>query len=211
MNVLEEPVSPTAVRLETSATCQLQCPLCYTEAMGRSVIGKGVLSLENFCLFIDRNPRIRRIELANAGEALLNDRLPEMLAYAYQHGVTTRLNQGVNLNHASEAVLEALVKYQTEVLRVSIDGISQEVYEKYRVGGNLGKVLKNIRAINAWKKIYRSKKPRLIWQFIVFGHNEHQLEGARLIAKMLDMEFQVRLNRESSFSKIKNDSSLREL
>jgi MoaA/NifB/PqqE/SkfB family radical SAM enzyme len=167
------------------------------------------MHLEDFQHFIDRNPRIRRLELANLGEALLNKHLPEMLAYAHERGVTTRLNQGVNLNHASEKVLEALVKCGTEVIRVSIDGISQTSYEQYRVGGRLERVLTHIRKINDWKAHYRSERPRLILQFIVFSHNEHELQGAELLARMLKMDFQARLNRRPQVFPIKDVESLR--
>lgn len=205
-----KPVLPTAARLETAAICQLECPLCPTEMDGRSVIGKGVLRLDNFRRFLDRNPRIRQLELANAGEALLNKHLPEMLAYGHERGVTTRLNQGVNLNDASETVLEALVKYRTEVVRVSIDGVSQAAYEKYRVGGQLKRVLRNIQTINGWKAFYRTDTPHLILQFIVFGHNEAELARAEALARMLRMEFQPRLNRLPEVYPVQDAARLRD-
>ena len=45
------------------------------------------------------------------------------------------MDDGVNLNHASGDALEALVAYQVVRLRVSIDGVTQETYQRYRVGG----------------------------------------------------------------------------
>lgn len=39
----------------------------------------------------------------------------------------------------------------------------------------------NVRKINAFKHQYNSQQPRLNWQFVIFGHNEHEInvvEGA---------------------------------
>jgi hypothetical protein len=204
------PVRPTSARLDTATICQLQCPLCPTEVDGRAVIGKGVMRFEDFQRFVARNPQLRRLELGNSGEALLNKQLPEMLAYAHSRGVRTRLNQGVNLNAASDTLLETLVRSQTEVVRVSIDGITQGSYEKYRAGGDLSSVIGHIKAINRWKRHYRSEYPHLIFQFIVFGHNEEELPKARLLARMLNMEFQVRLNRHPEVFALGNAERLRE-
>ena len=79
-------------------------------------------------------------------------------------------------------------------VRCAIDGVTQETYQKYRVGGDLNKVIRNIHKINALKERYRSSTPDLILQFVLFGHNRHELEKAALLAKMLKMDFFPRLN-----------------
>ena len=56
-----------------------------------------------------------------------------------------------------------------------IDG-SDEVSEIYREGSNFKKVQQNFRAFN-------QAGGKSNWQFIVFEHNEHQLETARELAK----------------------------
>jgi MoaA/NifB/PqqE/SkfB family radical SAM enzyme len=108
--------------------------------------------------------------------------------------VITGIGGGTNLNHVSDEALESLVLCQTARVRCSIDGVTQETYQKYRVGGDLHKVIRNIQRINALKEQYRSSKPHLIFQFIVFGHNHHEIERAALMARMLKMEFFLRLN-----------------
>jgi MoaA/NifB/PqqE/SkfB family radical SAM enzyme len=61
-------------------------------------------------------------------------------------------DNGVNLNAAKEDVLEGLVKCNFRRITCSIDGASSETYKVYRVGGNLDKVLENIKKINCYKK-----------------------------------------------------------
>ena len=51
----------------------------------------------------------------------------------------------------------------------------------------------NLRRLNAFRKQYRSHRPRMRWQFIAFGHNEHEIPAARRLAKELGMSFHVKL------------------
>jgi hypothetical protein len=188
-------VSPREARLDVSSLCQLECVLCpVRHRKGRSFIGRGVMAVGEFARFIEHNPQVRVIELGNSGEVFLNPDLPELLRVAAEKGVATRIAEGVNLNEASSEALEALVKYQVLALRVAMDGVTQETYAKYRVGGELKKVLANVRRINEYMKKHGSDRPRLILQFIPFGHNEHELDKAVILARIMGMELDIRLN-----------------
>jgi MoaA/NifB/PqqE/SkfB family radical SAM enzyme len=134
------------------------------------------------------------VELGSKGEAFLNEELPGILEYAFRKNIMTTLAHGVNLNDVSDEALEALVRFKTYRIRVSIDGATQETYRKYRVGGDLKRVFENIRKINALKKKHKSVKPYLRFQFIVFGHNEHEIPQAALLARMLNMDVHFKLN-----------------
>ncbi len=188
-------VNPTALSVEVCSDCQLRCPLC-PNVRGEIIetIGRGYLQFEHFQRLINRNPQICRVELGNFGEVFLNNDLHRILAHAYTRQVTTTIDVGANLNHASEEALEALVKYRTAVVRCAIDGITQATYSRYRVGGDLMKVLRNIQKINWFKEQYQSSMPHLIFQFVVFGHNEHEIERAIMLSRMLKMEIYFKLN-----------------
>ena len=102
-----------------------------------------------------------------------------MLRFAFERKVVTHADNGANLNFVSEEALEALVKYPLRSITCSIDGASPETYEKYRVRGNFDKVIANIRRINEYKRQYKSGFAMLNWQFIIFGHNEHEIGAVR--------------------------------
>src|SRR5947208_2874852 len=70
-----------------------------------------------------------------------------------------------------------------------MDSASQETYELYRIRGKFDNVIANIKKINHFKQLYCTKVPLLRWQFVVFGHNEHELPAARRVAEELGMEF----------------------
>jgi MoaA/NifB/PqqE/SkfB family radical SAM enzyme len=188
--------SPVQIRLETSSYCNLRCPLCATTTgdVHRLAVGGGFLRFEDFRKLLDHHPGLERIELSNCGEIFLNPALLRMLELAHQRGV--KLTADVNLNKVRPEVLEGLVKYQFRKLVCSIDGASEETYSIYRVRGKFANVIDNIRKLNELKQRYRSPFPELLWKFIVFGHNEHELPVAREMARELDMEFYPQLNYE---------------
>lgn len=162
-------------------------------------IGAGYLSASNFDGFLAANAYIRHVELSNWGEVFLNPELLDILHVARHHDVTLGAASGVNLNHLDAPVAEALVTTRFEVLQVAIDGADNEAYIKYRAAGNLERVLDNLKLINSFKARYGSRYPRLIWQFIPFGHNEHQLADARRMASKLGMEFRIKLSWEGLY------------
>jgi MoaA/NifB/PqqE/SkfB family radical SAM enzyme len=157
------------------------------------------LKSAEFEKFLKANSYIKRLELSNWGEAFLNPELLQMFECADRLGVELAIWNGANLNTAKLDVLEGLVKYKVAAVSVSIDGATQETYEKYRVNGNLENVLANIRTINRFKAQYDSKLPELLWQFVIFGHNEHEVERAREMALELDMNFVPKLNWEDMY------------
>ncbi|HKX10703.1 MAG TPA: hypothetical protein VJN67_21055 [Stellaceae bacterium] len=205
-------VDPTAIRLEAASHCQLRCPSCPTTSGAiRPAIGSGFLRASDFERLLDRNPQVRAVELSNYGEIFLNPELPEILRIGHQRDIKLTAQNGVNLNAISEGVLEDLVRYRLHSLTCSIDGATSESYARYRVRGDLAKVLEHIRAINALKRRHRSPYPLLRWQFVVFGHNEHEIPAARRMAGELKMDFTPKLTWDDDFSPIRDrDFVLRE-
>jgi MoaA/NifB/PqqE/SkfB family radical SAM enzyme len=183
----------------------LKCPLCTntTKEIG-SVIGFGYLKYHDFKELLDNSPFIKTIELSNFGEIFLNPDLYQIIKLSYERKINLLAESGVNLNTISDEMCKALVEYKFKRICCSIDGATDETYKKYRVKGDLSKVIQNIKTINEYKKKYSSKYPQLIWQFILFGHNEHEIPQAQKLARELDMEFMPKLSWDSEFSPIQN-------
>ncbi len=196
---------PSKIRLEASSICQLRCPSCSTASKAnRPVVGSGFLKLSDFKKVLDENTWLREVELSNYGEIFLNPDLLEIIKCAYERGVILRADNGVNLNNVKESVLEGLVKYQFRSMTCSIDGASNETYQLYRVKGDFGAVIENVRKINRFKQQHRSDYPQLTWQFVVFGHNEHEIPTAKQLASDLGMKFCLKLSWDAGFSPIRD-------
>jgi mannose-6-phosphate isomerase-like protein (cupin superfamily) len=172
-------------------------------------VGTGFLKLSDFKELLRKNPRLRNIELSNYGELLLNPDLLNILQYAYEHGVALRADSGVNFNTANDELLDGLVKYRFRSMTCSIDGASEETYRRYRVNGSFSTVIENLRRLNAAKARHQSDFPELTWQFVAFGHNEHEISQARELAAALDMKFRMKLSWDPDFSPVADEELLR--
>lgn len=202
----------SSVRIDASTVCQLKCPLCprFTGETA-PVLGAGFLRFADFKTFLDHNPFIRNIEMGNFGEIFLNPELVDILRLAHERQVVIEFDEGVNLNDATDEALEAVVRYQVSVIRCAIDGATQPTYEIYRAGGQLKKVFANIQKINRCKQKYQSKLPRLIYQYVIFGHNEHEINHAKILARILRMKLSFKLNFRPDAMSIQHPDLVRSL
>jgi len=196
-----------SILLESSGNCQLKCPSCSIGrwSNARKFIGKGYLKFEDFKKFVDKNSSIKNIELSNWGEVFLNPELKDIIKYSYDKKINLIARNGVNLNNTNKEVLEYLVKYKFRYITISIDGATNNIYRVYRRGGDLNRVIENIKTINFYKKRYNSEFPILSWQFIIMGHNEYELPIARKKAKELNMIFLPKLSAFPSIFPIKDE------
>jgi MoaA/NifB/PqqE/SkfB family radical SAM enzyme len=203
-------IEPRQIRVEASSFCQLRCPSCPTTTRHiHPAVGSGFLKFEDFRKLLDTAPALERVELSNYGEIFLNPQLLRILEYAHQKGIAITIHNGANLNNVREEVLEGLAKYGVRAMTCSIDGATPESYRKYRVGGDFDAVIRNIEIINSYKRRHQTDLPHLKWQFIVFGHNEHEIPMAREMAQKLGMEFHTKLTWDAKFSPIRDAELVR--
>jgi radical SAM protein with 4Fe4S-binding SPASM domain len=191
---------PKLITVEPTNHCDLKCPLCPT-GVGDKSVEYGLFKLEKYKKVIDVFGKwAQTIQLFSWGEPTLNKSFVEMVRYASQDPYKIRSSTCVNLNNVTDEQIKGLVTSNLDMLTLSIDGITQEVYEKYRVGGNLETVFNNLKKLIAAKKLYKSKT-KIQWAFLVFKHNEHQLEEAK---KMAD-DFGIHLEIKAARPHIKKD------
>ncbi len=157
-------------------------------------VGKGYLTFENFKKFVDNTPYIKLIDLANNGEIFLNPDLEKIIKYAKEKQVQLEARGGVNFNTVSEDIMELMVKYKFKHLTIAIDGASPETYEAYRVNGKFDKVIDNIKRLNAIKKKFHSRYPKLLWQYVIMEENKHEIGLAKKFAKELNMRIKFKLD-----------------
>lgn len=174
---------PYWLTLDPTNFCQLRCPFCPTGAE-RKVRAKAILRFEDYKKLIDElGPTLLHIDFMNWGEPLLHREIFEMVAYAKKFGIDTHIS--TNLNEFNEAMAEKMVLSGLDAVTLSIDGLTQETYAKYRVRGDYDKVIGNLKTLVRKKKELGRRHPYVIWQFLVFKHNEHEVERARAFGKEL--------------------------
>jgi MoaA/NifB/PqqE/SkfB family radical SAM enzyme len=160
--------------------CNLRCPLCPT-GNGTLDRSKGMLKFKDYEVILEKiAPYAVEVSLHNWGEPLLNKQIFEIINATSERGIAT--NMSSNLSIEKDDLGQQLVESGLEYLIVSLDGVTQDVYEQYRVRGEIDLVFHNLRSIIEAKKRLKSKTPKIEWQFLVFKHNEHQMETAQAMA-----------------------------
>lgn len=163
---------PEIFVIETVLGCNLRCREC-SWGSGQIKRSAGLMSFEKYKIIADKiRPFASYVYLMVWGEPLLNKDIFKIIKYTSNFAKTNISTNGqlVNEKNAKELILSSLTD-----LIVSIDGATQKTYEKYRVGGNLDKALHALKLLNKIN-IENGNPVNIIPQFIVFDHNEHEIE-----------------------------------
>jgi radical SAM protein with 4Fe4S-binding SPASM domain len=120
------------------------------------------------------------------GEPYLNPAFLDMVKYASGRKIYTATS--TNAHYLNDQNSRRTVESGLDRLIISIDGTTQEVYQQYRVGGQLDKVLEGARNIVKWKKELKSKTPFIVFQFLVVKPNEHQISSVKELAKEIGVD-----------------------
>jgi radical SAM protein with 4Fe4S-binding SPASM domain len=171
---------PAFASLELSARCNLRCPQCD--------VGNLLTNRKNNSLHYDEYRNIMDeigTTLLDAifyfqGEPLLNKNFADYISYAKQYNIYTITSTNAQL--IDKNLAKSIVASGLDRIIISVDGTTQEVYEKYRRGGSLQKVVDAFKYINEAKKELNTKTPCIEAQFIVFKFNQHQIEDFKLLA-----------------------------
>lgn len=177
---------PVSVSFEPTTSCNLRCPECPSglRAFTRPT---GMLKKDFFSETINQlYKELFYLVFYFQGEPYLNPDFLDMVKQASSKKIYTATS--TNAHYLNEENARRTIESGLDRLIISIDGITQEVYEQYRIGGNLDKVLEGTRNIVKWKKKLKSKTPFIIFQFLVVKPNEHQLEGIKKLAAEMKVD-----------------------
>jgi len=177
---------PMVMEIEPTTSCNLRCPQCPS-GLREFSRNTGMLDLTLYKKIIDEiHPELVYLILYFQGEPFLNKQFLEFVKYAAAKNIYTATSS--NAHYFTDEMARATVESGLDRLIVSLDGITQDTYEKYRIGGNLEKVLEGTKRLVYWKKKLGSKTPHIIWQFIAFKHNEHQIPELEKKAKEIGVD-----------------------
>jgi radical SAM protein with 4Fe4S-binding SPASM domain len=177
---------PSSISFEPTTSCNLRCPECPSGLRSFSR-PTGMLEPAFFRKSLDElSPDLLYLVFYFQGEPFLNRRFLEMVRYASQKNIYTATS--TNAHYFDDETARKTIESGLDRLIISIDGTSQEVYEQYRVGGNLEKVIEGTRRILHWRKTLKSKTPYVVFQFLVVRPNEHQMDEVQQLADNLGVD-----------------------
>jgi radical SAM protein with 4Fe4S-binding SPASM domain len=177
---------PVSISFEPTTSCNLRCPECPSglRAFTRPT---GMLENQFFRQTIDEmHKELLYLIFYFQGEPYLNPAFLDMVQYAASRKIYTATS--TNAHYLTDENARKTVESGLDRLIISIDGTTQEVYEQYRVGGRLDKVLAGAKNIVKWKKTLNSSKPFVVFQFLVVKPNEHQIEDVKQLAKEVGVD-----------------------
>jgi radical SAM protein with 4Fe4S-binding SPASM domain len=172
---------PISVSFEPTTSCNLRCPECPSglRAFTRPT---GMLKKDFFTETIDQIASdLMYLIFYFQGEPYLNPDFLHMVKYASSKGIYTATS--TNAHYLTDDNARRTVESGLDRLIISIDGTTQEVYQQYRVGGKLDKVIEGTKNIVAWKKKLKSRTPYIFFQFLVVKPNEHQVSAIKKLAE----------------------------
>lgn len=182
--ILKRPVLsalPISIAYEPTTSCNLRCPECPS-GLRSFTRPTGNANIDSYKKLIDQvKDHVMYITLYFQGEPYLNPSFYDMVIYAKQSkmiAVTSTNAHYLSVENCRKTIASGLDK-----LIISLDGISEESYSKYRIGGSLDKVRSGVANLVQLKKELKSKTPEIVLQTIAFSHNEHELDTIRSLKK----------------------------
>lgn len=182
------------VHLEITSRCNASCPMCARNKFGgpdNDQLPQCELSLPDVKRVFPENfiKQLKRLYMCgNYGDPIAaNDTLE---VFEWLRSVNPDIKLGMHTNGSARnpawwARLGGILNQQWDYVKFGLDGLS-DTNHIYRRGTNWGKIMDNAAAfIAAGGKAH--------WEFIVFRHNEHQIEEARSLAEGMGfMQFRTK-------------------
>lgn len=177
---------PVSISIEPTTSCNLRCPECPSGLRSFSR-PTGMLDKTFFEKTIDElSDHLLYLIFYFQGEPYLNPAFLDMVQYASSKNIYTATS--TNAHYLNDDNARRTVESGLDRLIISIDGVTQEVYEKYRVGGSVEKVLEGTENIIKWKRKLKSATPHTIFQYLVVRPNEHEIGGVKKLAKKMGVD-----------------------
>jgi radical SAM protein with 4Fe4S-binding SPASM domain len=177
---------PTHVHIEPSSKCNQRCLYC---PVGQELSGPtGHLDLETFKKLADaQKGHALLYEFWGWGEPFLNEQVYAMIRYARELGIRTVSSTNGQLFERKEAA-EAVVESGLDLLIVSVSGVSQETYGRFRPGSKWEKVAAGVKNVTEAKKRLGSRTPLVSLTYIVSRENEHETGEVERVARELGVD-----------------------
>lgn len=171
--------APTALQLEPSNYCNIDCTCCPVDRMERK---KGNMDFGLFKKIINEASEIgvKRIHLYLHGESMIHPKIVEMIAYIKLNGlgITMHTNGMLLSREKIEKVLQSGIN-SGDYFIFSILGFSKKVHEKLMKGVNHEKVKKNLSEFIELRKMSNVNGP--IIEVLLYRMPENIHEEAEFV------------------------------
>jgi radical SAM protein with 4Fe4S-binding SPASM domain len=187
------PALPVEDIVETTAKCNLYCPMCPRETHPQP---KEDMSDEVFHALIDGASRTgEHMMLIGLGEPFLDPKIFDRITHCERHGISTLLStNGVLLD---EAAGEKLLSTKLAHITLSFDGATKESFELYRKGAKFERVRANFVRF-ARMKLERRSNMQIVVQMVRMEKNADEVEEFKRFWSAVPGVDQVRIKEDET-------------
>jgi len=144
---------PVEYIVETTAKCNLYCPMCPRETHAQP---KADMSADVFERLVrESGGTAEHMMLIGLGEPFMDPRIFERIEFCHQHSISTLLS--TNGTFLDERLAGRILESPLEQITLSFDGASKESFEFYRKGAKFDKVRDNFVRFATLKRARRSR------------------------------------------------------
>ncbi|MBN1550401.1 SPASM domain-containing protein [bacterium] len=189
--IIQNPV--TRIFVEPTILCNISCfqAVCSHESgIVQSRACKRMPAQLFHRIMHETGPSLKRLDFFNYGETFMHPQATDMIAFVKTNYPQIYVYVSTNGIPLTDMNLNKLVESGLDEITFSIDGTTQAIYEKYRRGGNLADVLKNVEQLVRIREHKGSDKPFINWRYILFNWNDRrsQMQHARKLAHRLGVD-----------------------
>jgi len=189
------------IELEITSDCNAACPGC-ARTLNRDILEVVDFSLDDLKRILPTKKHIdgKDIRLCGVlGDPMIHPQVIDITEYLLSNGaiVTISTNTGVGTKSMWYDLGLLSKKYHKNfILQACIDG-HRETNHIYRVNTKFNVIERNLEAYaeNSYKGEFNKNK----WTFIVFDHNEQEIEAAKAHAEKLGLKFFIRTGMRNSY------------
>ena len=186
---------PAVVKVDISPLCNLRCTACvHADPGGNPTLEQQVfkpshrMTVDQFRRVIEEiRGKSTAVSLYYLGDPMVHPDLDEMCRIAADAGLQVHISTNFSFGLKDERI-RSIVQSGLSHLTVCIDGLTQEKYQRTRVGGNIKRVIRNLERVSQVRRELGSKYPLIEVQYIMFQHNLDELEEARKLCRELGVE-----------------------
>ena len=176
---------PAFLSIEPTNICNLKCPECPTGG-GFSSVKKGYATPELIKSVLPSvKESILHINMFFQGEPFLNN---SVIEYTKQLSPYTFITVSTNGHFITRKNAKEIIGAGFYKIIVSLDGINQEQYSKYRKGGDFNKVIDAVKVLVAAKKEHKTAFPIIQLQCLLFNYTELIKDKFKSLAKELQVD-----------------------
>jgi len=184
---------PVEYIVETTAKCNLYCPMCVRETYKQP---KADMADEIFERLVNQSASTaEHMMLIGLGEPFMDARIFDRIEYCRRHDISTLLS--TNGTFLDEAASRRLLATGLEHITLSFDGSTKESFEYYRKGAKFEKVRDNFVRFAGLKHRLRART-QVVVQMVRMERNRTEVDDFRRFWEAVEGVDQVRIKEDET-------------